>query len=116
MGRQPVATMQLTPQNDQLMSEHRVLRFKPHLRLEWRAQDGKNEAEQPEHSIQLGNSVTAINSDEVFGTHRSTGTWSEAAEKAGLSDQHFVLSEVQVRGALRTVGSDVASAISIQRA
>ena len=36
----------LTPQNDQLMSEGRVLCYKPALRLEWRGQDGQDEAEQ----------------------------------------------------------------------
>ena len=29
-------TLHLTPQNDQLMLEHRILSFKPALRLEWR--------------------------------------------------------------------------------
>src|SRR6202040_3619635 len=40
MVRQPDATMQPTPQYDQRMSQHRVLGFKPQLRLKWRAQDG----------------------------------------------------------------------------
>src|SRR5580698_4631544 len=34
MVRQPDATMQPTSQDDQLMSQHRVLGFKPQLRLE----------------------------------------------------------------------------------
>jgi hypothetical protein len=46
----PDATMQPAPQDNQLMSKHRVLSFKPHLRLEWRGQDGQNETEQPDHS------------------------------------------------------------------
>jgi hypothetical protein len=29
------------------MSKHRILSFKPQLRLEWRGQDGQNETEQP---------------------------------------------------------------------
>jgi hypothetical protein len=41
--REPNAAVQLTPQNDQLMSERRVLGFKPALRLEWRDQDGQCE-------------------------------------------------------------------------
>jgi hypothetical protein len=49
----------LAPQNDQLMSKHRVLSFKPQLRLEWRGQDGQNETEQPDHSASLGDSVTS---------------------------------------------------------
>jgi hypothetical protein len=42
--------MQPTLQDNQLMSKHRILGFKPQLRLEWRGQDGKNETEQPDHS------------------------------------------------------------------
>jgi len=59
MVRQPDATMQPTPQDDQLMSKHRVLGFKPQLRLEWRGQDGQNETEQPDHSANLGVSITS---------------------------------------------------------
>jgi hypothetical protein len=51
------------------MSKHRVLGFKPQLRLEWRGQDGQPEAEQPDHSASLGDS-NVINLDKVFGTHR----------------------------------------------
>src|SRR5881396_1499100 len=50
---------QLAPQNNQLMSKHRVLSFKPQLRLEWRGQDGQNETEQPDHSVNLRDSITA---------------------------------------------------------
>jgi hypothetical protein len=35
MVRQPDATMLPTPQDDQLLSKHRVLSFKLQLRLEW---------------------------------------------------------------------------------
>jgi phospholipase/lecithinase/hemolysin len=41
------------------MSKHRVLSFKPQLRLEWRGQDGQNETDQPDHSASLGDSITA---------------------------------------------------------
>src|ERR1700687_6053515 len=51
--------VQPPPQHNQLMSKHRVLSFKPHLRLEWRGQDGQNETEQPDHSASLGDSITA---------------------------------------------------------
>jgi hypothetical protein len=71
MVRQPDATMQPTPQDDQLMSKHRVLSFKLHLRLEWRCQHGQSEAEQPNHHASLDDSSAASHSDEVFGTHRS---------------------------------------------
>src|SRR6266568_7247587 len=58
MVREPDATMQPAPQDIQLMSKHRVLSFKPQLRLEWRGQDGQNETEQPDHSASLGDSIT----------------------------------------------------------
>src|ERR1700733_1574946 len=57
--REPDATMQPTPQDNQLMSKHRILSFKPQLRLEWRGQDGQNETEQPDHSASLGDSTTS---------------------------------------------------------
>src|SRR6476620_2353356 len=57
--REPGATMQRTPQDKQLMSKHRVLGFKPYLRLERRDQDGQNETEQPDHSASLGDSITS---------------------------------------------------------
>src|SRR6202035_3147363 len=57
--REPDATMQPTPQDIQLMSKHRVLSLKPHLRLEWRGQDGQSETERPDHSASLGDSITA---------------------------------------------------------
>src|SRR5256885_13946118 len=49
--------MQPTPQNNQLMSKHRVLSLKPQLRLEWRGQDRQSETEQPDHSASLGDSI-----------------------------------------------------------
>jgi hypothetical protein len=57
--REPDATMQPAPQDNQLMSKHRVLSLKPQLRLEWRGQDGQNETEQTDHSESLGDSITA---------------------------------------------------------
>jgi len=42
-----------TPHDNQLMSKHRVLSFKPQLRLEWRGQDGENETEQTRSFGQL---------------------------------------------------------------
>src|ERR1700730_11859152 len=59
MVREPHATMQSAPQDHQVMSEHRIPRLKPHLRLEWRGQDGHNETEQPDHSASLGDSITS---------------------------------------------------------
>src|SRR5260221_3082538 len=59
MVRKPDATMQPAPQDNQLMSKHRVLSLKPQLRLEWRGQDGQNETEQPDHSASLGDSITS---------------------------------------------------------
>src|SRR6202051_5309768 len=59
MVRKPDATRQPTPHDIQLMSKHRLLNYKPQLRLEWRGQDGQNETEQPDHSAGLGDSITA---------------------------------------------------------
>src|SRR6478672_7582036 len=56
--REPDAAMRPAPQDNQLMSKHRVLSFKPQLRLEWRGQHGQNETEQPDHSASLGDSIT----------------------------------------------------------
>jgi len=41
--RQRLTTWGIKKQNDQLMSERRVLGFKPAPRLEWRDQDGQYE-------------------------------------------------------------------------
>jgi len=46
--RQPDSALHLTSQNDQLMSERYILCLKPALRLEWRGQNGQDEAEQSE--------------------------------------------------------------------
>src|SRR3954471_21346241 len=51
--------MQPTPQDNQLMSKHRILGFKPQVRLEWRGKDGQNETAQPDHSASLGDSITS---------------------------------------------------------
>jgi hypothetical protein len=59
MVRKPDATRQPTPHDIQLMSKHRVLSFKPQLRLEWRGQDRQNETQQPDHSSSIGDSITA---------------------------------------------------------
>jgi len=59
MVGEPDATMQPAPQDNQLMSKHRALSFKPYLRLERRGQDGQNETEQPDHSASLGDSITS---------------------------------------------------------
>src|ERR1700692_3252181 len=59
MVREPDATMQPAPQDNQLMSKRRVLSFKPQLRLERRGQDGQNDTEQPDPSASIGASITA---------------------------------------------------------
>jgi hypothetical protein len=57
--RQPDATVQFTPQDNQLTSKHRVLGFKPQLRLEWRGEVGQSETEQSDHFASLGDSITS---------------------------------------------------------
>jgi hypothetical protein len=42
-------TTHLPPQYDQLTSEHHLLCLKSALRLEWRGQEGQQEAEQRDH-------------------------------------------------------------------
>jgi hypothetical protein len=59
MVREPNATVRPTPQDDQLMSKHRVLSFKPQLRLEWRGKVGQSETAQPNRSASLGDSITS---------------------------------------------------------
>jgi hypothetical protein len=77
MVLEPDATVQRAPQDNQLMSKHRVLSFKPQLRLEWQGHDGQNEIEQPDHSASLGDSI--MTSTRIrFSVHTS-------AEKATLT-------------------------------
>src|SRR6202140_3657928 len=80
MVRKPDATMQPAPHDDQLMSKHRVLSFKPQLRLEWRGQDGQSETEQPDHSASLGDSIT-LSTQIRFSVHTG-GVYAEAALRA----------------------------------
>ncbi|MGA7389554.1 MAG: hypothetical protein WBW99_16735 [Pseudolabrys sp.] len=55
--REPNAAGHLAPQNDQLMSERRILCLKSALRLEWRSQDGHYETQQRNHgALTLGDS------------------------------------------------------------
>src|SRR5258707_12313919 len=46
---EPNATTRPAPQDNQLMSKHRVLGFKPKLRPEWRGQDGQRKEFSKEH-------------------------------------------------------------------
>jgi hypothetical protein len=48
----------LALQDDQLMSENRILRLKPSLRLEWRGQHGQSKPDQRDHRANLADSVT----------------------------------------------------------
>src|SRR4051794_33937460 len=67
------------------MSKHRVLGFKPCLRLEGRGQDGQNETEQPDHSAKLRRFRHLINSDRLFGTHNP---WKQTfSEPIGMSQR-----------------------------
>src|SRR6202165_3643020 len=52
------STAHLAPQDDQLMSEHRILRLKRALRLERRGQHGQNKPNQRDHRASLADSVT----------------------------------------------------------
>jgi hypothetical protein len=59
MVREPHATTQPAPQDNQLMPKHRVLSLKPQLRLKRRGQDGRKETEQPNHPASIGDSITS---------------------------------------------------------
>jgi hypothetical protein len=50
------STPHLAPQDDQLMSEHRILRLKPALRLERRGQHGQNKTDERDHRTNLADS------------------------------------------------------------
>src|SRR5216683_2121377 len=89
MVREPDATMQPAPQDNQLMSKHLVLSLEPHLRLERRGHGGQDETEKSDHSASLGNFITS-STRTGFSVHtpfstrlRSSivgiaGTWSSA--------------------------------------
>src|SRR5712691_363585 len=86
MVREPDATMQPTLQDNQLMSKHRVLGFKPQLRLEWRGQDGQNETKQPDHSASLGDFFTS--STQIrFSVHTALPTYEATMLAAALNKQ-----------------------------
>jgi hypothetical protein len=87
MVRKPDATRQPAPQDIQLMSKHRVLSFKPYLRLEWRGQDGQDETEQPDHSASLGDSIassTRIRFSVHRGQSQAIGKWQRCVRLAIL--------------------------------
>jgi hypothetical protein len=104
MVRKPDATRQPAPQDIQLMSKHRVLSFKPHLRLEWRGQDGESETEQPDHAASLGDSITSstrirfsvhtadFSSGSTDRTHSFTPDprWASPSLRPGLSFRYTV--------------------------
>jgi hypothetical protein len=94
MVREPDATMQPTPQDNPLMSKHRVLSFRPQLQLEWRGQDGQNETEQPDHSASLGDSITASTqirfSVRTADPAPSTDTQILRRNFSGIAGDHFV--------------------------
>src|SRR5882757_7424775 len=82
MVGEPDATTQPTLQDNQLMSKHRVLSFKPQPRLEWRGQDGQNETEQPDHSASLGDSTTS-STQIKFSVHTSMAKYKTVAMSYG---------------------------------
>jgi hypothetical protein len=90
MVRQPDATMEPAPQDIQLMSKHRVLSFKPYLRLEWRGQDGQNETEQPDHSTSLGDSIASTRIR--FSVHTAR-FWGQLSESVFVTDKKITQME-----------------------
>jgi hypothetical protein len=99
MVREPDATRQPTPHDIQLMSKHRVLSFKPQLRLKWRGQDGQNETAARSFR-QLRRFHHVINSNKVFGTHNA-----EAFGATGLMiDKPDDIAPVMTKALDRTAG------------
>jgi hypothetical protein len=47
----------LTPQHHHLVPQRRILRLKPTFWFEWRGQDGQEQPQQRDHSINLGDSL-----------------------------------------------------------
>src|SRR6266480_700492 len=84
--------MQPTPQDNQLMSKHRVLSFKPQLRLEGRGQNGQSETEQPDHSASLGDSITSSTRIR-FSVHTAA-----ASAAAAKGDRFISITILQRRG------------------
>src|SRR5712692_689199 len=82
MVREPDATMQPTLQDNQLTSKHRVLGFKPQLRLEWQGQDGQNETKQPDHSASLGDFITS--STRIRFSVHTVGVWQISIQRQRL--------------------------------
>jgi hypothetical protein len=106
MVRQPDATMH-PPQDNQLMSKHRVLGFKPQLRLEWRGQDGQDETDRPDHSASLGDSVAS--STRIGFLVHATG---DIAQGRAHYDQALMLFDPAEHHALATrFGQDVGVSI-----
>jgi hypothetical protein len=54
---EPSPAFQLTPQDDQLMSENRILRLRPALRLNGEASTARNKPDQRDHRANLADSV-----------------------------------------------------------
>src|SRR5471032_323733 len=91
MVGEPDATRQPTHHDIQLMSKHRVLSFKPQLRLEWRGQDGQNETEQPDHSASLGDSITTSTRIRFSVHTRTPNRKSPANQRNFLSHEKDIL-------------------------
>jgi hypothetical protein len=56
---QPGAAPSLAPQNDQLLSQRRILSFKPAFRLQERRQDGQHKVDQRDHSANIADFVAS---------------------------------------------------------
>src|SRR5215510_9657815 len=80
--RKPDATLEPAPQNSQLMPKHRVLSLKPHLRFDWRGQDGQDETQKPDHSVSLG--LSSASSTRIrFSVHTGDPPWMKLLLVAG---------------------------------
>jgi NAD(P)-dependent dehydrogenase (short-subunit alcohol dehydrogenase family) len=88
------------------MSKHRVLSFKPYLRLEWRGQDGQSETEQPDHSASLGDSITSSTRIR-FSVHTIINVSSAAAYLASPMGTMYAATKGAISTLTRTVAWDL---------
>jgi hypothetical protein len=84
--RKPDAATPPTPQDNQLMSKHRVLSLEPQLRFEWRGQDRQSEIEEPDHSASLGDSITSSTRIR-FSVHTRSRVRAEVRERRPRFDE-----------------------------
>jgi len=96
------------------MSKQRVLRRKPALRLERRGQYGQNEAEQPDHSASLGDSITS--STRIRFSVRTTNFGRYALTAERVDRRLAAVLTADVAGYSRLMGADEVGTLAVLKA